>query len=372
MIRKGMKLIPSNYNQNLNIIVLKNFILIFFSFLFIGTTSAQKRIEGTVIYNNNQIENATIQILNPTDSSLIGYTFSAENGHFQIEINTQHNELLLLAKHLSYGEQSRIIINKNQFLTIALNGKVIEIPAVKINSSTHSIKGDTLTYILNAFANSKDRTLSDVLKKLPGVDVDANGAIKYNGRYINKFYVEGKDLMESRYGVITNTLPNTVIESVEILQNHQPLKILEGKTLSHETAFNIKLKKNITLSGRAEITTGGSPLLWGAKITPMLFAKNNQSIFDIKANNIGDDLLESYESIVIGNKASSDITKYVSTGEILKLNTPRVPELDKTKYFNNKSFLISANTLKQYKNNWEIKFNIDTWRQSEKKMVLKQ
>lgn len=76
---------------------------------------------------------------------------------------------------------------------------------------------------------------------MPGIEVSQNGQIKLIGTPINRFYVEEKDLMGSRYGVVTNSLPNKDVQSLEILQNHQrlrPSEILIG--MSYQFSFSKK------------------------------------------------------------------------------------------------------------------------------------
>ena len=65
---------------------------------------------------------------------------------------------------------------------------------------------DTLKYDLTRFTSSKDRNVSDVLKKLPGINVEENGTIKYNGKVISNLYVEGMDVSGGRYNQINNNL----------------------------------------------------------------------------------------------------------------------------------------------------------------------
>jgi hypothetical protein len=77
---------------------------------------------------------------------------------------------------------------------------------------------------------------------MPGVEVNKDGTILYQGEAINKFYVNGKDLMEGGYGTINNSLPKDAVQKVEIMENHQPVKILQDKVASENAAINVKLK----------------------------------------------------------------------------------------------------------------------------------
>lgn len=330
---------------------------------FYTVTFAQTTISGSVSLGDAAIAQASVRILLPTDSSIVAYGFTDSDGKFSLKVNSNEQSLLLFCTHLSYGEHTQLITNKDQQVVVQLGGKPLEIPEVKVEAPKLQIKGDTLTYLLNAYANQKDRTLADVLKKLPGVEVDMNGAIKYKGRYINKFYVEGKDLMETRYGVITNAMPNQDVQSVEILHNHQPIKMLEGKIPSQEAAFNIKLKKSVSLSGRAQVGLGASPFLWDTKITPMLFSKKYQMLADLKSNNVGDDILASYDVINVSMGFMQEDTKPIRSGDILQTNRPTLPNLASTTYLDNRSHLFSANLLKNLAKDWEVKFNVDAWYQ---------
>ncbi|NHW60290.1 hypothetical protein HA378_34530, partial [Escherichia coli] len=71
-----------------------------------------------------------------------------------------------------------------------------EIKEVKLKTRMITKKGDTISYDLKAFESKNDRTLADVLKKIPGIEVNKDGTVLYQGEAINKFYVNGKDLME--------------------------------------------------------------------------------------------------------------------------------------------------------------------------------
>ena len=78
---------------------------------------------------------------------------------------------------------------------------------------------------------------------MPGIDVEKSGEIKYNGRAINKFYVEGMDMLKGRYGLATNNIAAKDIATVQVLENHQPIKALKHLQISDDVAINLKLKE---------------------------------------------------------------------------------------------------------------------------------
>lgn len=101
--------------------------------------------------------------------------------------------------------------------------------------------GDTLRYNVNALKRPEDRVLSDMLTRIPGVEVDGQGFVKYNGQPINRFYVEGKDVLEGSYNLATRNLSVDAVKEVEVLDKHQPYKLLQGVVSSDKAAINIVL-----------------------------------------------------------------------------------------------------------------------------------
>lgn len=82
-----------------------------------------------------------------------------------------------------------------------------------------------------------------MLKKLPGIKVAENGSVSYQGRAINRFYIEGQDLMGDNYTQATRNMPVNAVRDVEVMEDHQPIKLLQGRKPSESAALNIKLDK---------------------------------------------------------------------------------------------------------------------------------
>ena len=142
---------------------------------------------------------------------------------------------------------------------------------------------------MSKWAQKQDRNIADVLRRLPGVEVAENGSIKYNGEPINKFYIDGSDFVNDRYGVATNNISPDDVSSVEIMENHQPVKVLEGLEFSQQAGLNIKLKE----AARARwigILNGGmgaEPLLYDASVFAMRIARKWQNMETLRLNDTG-------------------------------------------------------------------------------------
>src|SRR5690606_10176481 len=127
------------------------------------------------------------------------------------------------------------------------------------------------------------------------------GQIEYQGKPIQKYYIEGLDLLEGRYSLANNNIAADDVSKVQILENHQPIKLLDSLEFSDRASINIKLKNNVTTTGTAEVGIGLAPFLWRVKATPMIFTKKNQAIITYQTNNTGSDVSQEIRDFSISN-----------------------------------------------------------------------
>lgn len=119
--------------------------------------------------------------------------------------------------------------------------------------------------------------------------MEDNGQIKYNGEPINKFYIDGSDFMDGRYGIATENIHPADVASVDVLENHQPIQVLKGLEFSQQAGLNIKLKEEarhkwITLLNGG---VGVSPLLYDASLFAMRVAGKRQNMESVRVNDTG-------------------------------------------------------------------------------------
>ena len=219
--------------------------------------------------------------------------------------------------------------------------KTINLKEVTVKAKKIRQRGDTLVYSVATFAKEEDRSIGDVLKKMPGIQVAEDGKISYNGTPINKFYIEGKDLLQGRYGLATNGVEHKDVASVEVMTNHQPVKALKNLSESEQAAINLKLKDG---SKSHLITTIhaalGTPSLWNADLTGMMFSKQWQMISTYKTNNTGEDLQREIKEH--SNPFMQTDHRYTEA-DYLTLPKGKQSELEARRTLLNKSHLLSTN-----------------------------
>ena len=211
------------------------------------------------------------------------YTFTTNDGRFSLKGEARQIRVQ------SMGYRSIVVDVTESPMHIKMKPEATQLKDVIIKAPDIIQKSDTLVYSMSKWAQKQDRNIADVLRRLPGVEVAENGSIKYNGEPINKLYIDGSDFVNDRYGVATNNISPDDVSSVEIMENHQPVKVLEGLEFSQQAGLNIKLKE----AARARwigILNGGmgaKPLLYDASVFAMRIARKWQNMETLRLNDTG-------------------------------------------------------------------------------------
>ncbi len=175
------------------------------------------------------------------------------------------------------------------FSCVRLRPKATQLNDVIVEAPDIYAKGDTLVFNVAKYANAKDNAIIDVIKRLPGIKVEEDGTIKYQGKPINKFYLDGNDFIGGQYGLATNNISYKDVASVEVMENHQPVKALEGIEFPEEAGINLKLKEDARSRwvGVAQAAAGVQPLLYNGSLYTMRIGPKTQNIITLKADNTG-------------------------------------------------------------------------------------
>jgi hypothetical protein len=334
------------------------------------SADAQTIIEGSVLDGKGGHVDSYVTI-STNAGFIIGYTDTDEKGNFQLKFASDADSVIVTAAGLSFESQKRHVPNRSQKVCFCIQEHALELKEVTIKALKISQNGDTLNYNVSSYTQQNDRVIGDVLKKMPGIEVSEGGSIKYNGKTISKFYVEDMDMLQGRYGLATNNIKAQDVATVQVMENHQPIKMLQGRMLSDDVAINLKLRKaakgtvavNAMFGGgiQAKGTIGDNPL-WTAELIEMYFEKRRQNMMLYKGNNIGEDvsqeLASHYNSI-----NSVGLYPFCPSNTIM----PSISGLSQKRTFDNRSHLITANHLESFGTDDELTFNISYYNDAIKK-----
>lgn len=174
---------------------------------------------------------------------------------------------------------------------VSLSPESKQLEEIVVMPSPIRARGDTVVYSVDAMRHVSDRTIEDVIKHLPGMSVDGTGSIYYNGETINRFYIEGLDMLGGRYSLASRNIKAGDVASVSVYENHQPVKALEKIEHSDKAALNLSLKKRSMLrptghvEGGAGIAREGLP--WRGELFAMLISPAMQTYITAKGTNFG-------------------------------------------------------------------------------------
>ncbi|MBD5323401.1 MAG: carboxypeptidase-like regulatory domain-containing protein [Bacteroides sp.] len=187
------------------------------------------------------------------------------------------------------GYESRSLPVTADFSNVTLRPKATQLRDVIVEAPDIYARGDTLVFNVAKYANAKDNAIIDVIKRLPGIKVKDDGTIEYQGKPINKFYIDGNDFVGGQYGLATDNISHKDVASVEVMENHQPVKALEGIEFPEEAGINLKLKEGARSRwvGVGQAAAGVQPLLYNGSLYTMRIAPKNQNVITVKADNTG-------------------------------------------------------------------------------------
>lgn len=252
-------------------------------------------LSGRVVDAQNQsLQGVSIRAYLPKSSIIQAFAITNTKGFYQFNKIISSDSVRLVVGAMGFAIEERIISKMNLVQDFVLTPKATELQEVKVKIPPIRVSNDTIRYDVKQFANSSDRNLADILKKLPGIELGENGVIKYNGEPINKYYTEGKDLFEGKYKIANDNFKWQDVERVEILENHQPINLLRDIVYSQKAGLNVVFKESAKAQWlkNAQLGVGLNTdnllydnLLNLARITP-----KNQSFSIFKNNNIGSDL----------------------------------------------------------------------------------
>ncbi len=320
-------------------------------------TTAQTNVSGLITdrETNEPIIGASL-IIKSADGKIKGFATSKADGRYTIKVPSMPGSRLEV-NMMSYVKQSIPLDSVTLPLDIQMVPGATKLKEVTVKADRIREQGDTVTYNVGSFAQNQDRSIGDVLKRMPGIDVEKSGKIKYQGEDINKFYIEGSDLLGGRYGIATNGINHEDVGAVEVMENHQPMQVLSGISFSDKAAINLKLKNKAkaTWSVHGDAAAGYSwqpeGAIWNGELFVMTVMPSFQHITTLKSNNTGDDL-STHATDFFASRRETGLSRYVS------VSLPGVPSLNRKRTLFNRSILASTNSLWKLRNG-EFKSQID-------------
>lgn len=364
---------------------------------FVSSLQAQRTqygsIKGTVIDSASRLplEAATVSVFSGADSSLVNYCLTNRKGEFLVRDIPVSSPCWFM---ISYSGSKTVVRN----FVIPHDQKELSIEAVPMCKSYSSldevtvrgqkppvmVKRDTMEFNAPSFKTAPNAVVEDILKQLPGVDIDKDGNITINGKKVTKITIDGKDFFGSDFKVASKNLPTDIIDKIQVVDN-KSREALFNKTAdgNEDKAINLTLKKGKNKGWFGRVTAGyGSDQHYESNGNANFFDGPKQLSFIGSANNTnksassgGDFNINNAQSSFQGGGSGINDTKAGGInfsndfGKKIKMtgsyfynrnNSKNVTLLQRENILPDTSFFYTSNNTSNYTNdNHNLNFDLD-------------
>jgi hypothetical protein len=244
---------------------------------------------------NETVPAATVMLLNSKDSTLVNYTTTNSEGYFSFR-NVKNSGYILKISHISFMPIQKSIPISQTFdvnlgvISVEPIAEILMEVVIKSAQAPLFIRGDTVEYDARLFKIPPGSTVEDLLRRLPGIDVDANGNISTQGKDVKRIYVDGKTFFGDDPTSVTKNLDAEAISKVQVYDDKSEQQRLTGiKDGTQDKVMNLELKDEYKKGyfGKATIA-GGTEDRWAARGSYNRFNETSQLSFIGYGNNMNE------------------------------------------------------------------------------------
>ncbi|MEL7146547.1 MAG: outer membrane beta-barrel protein, partial [Bacteroidota bacterium] len=272
-------------------------IMLLLSSYFINSSHAQSAgLNGRLVEKNQSpLPRATVMLLNATDSTMEKFTISNNEGEFSFS-KLKPGDFILQITYVGFqGLNKRIILSKGQVLSLGAitmepENELLENVVIAADRIPIQFKKDTIEYNAGAFATKPGATVEDLLKKLPGIEVEQDGTIKAQGKTVNKVLVDGKEFFGDDPKIATKNLPADAMEKVQVFDKLSEMAEFTGVDDGQRNkTINLTLKDDKKNGVFGNVEAGyGQDERFRSKLNLNQFTKKQQLSLITSANNINE------------------------------------------------------------------------------------
>lgn len=242
-------------------VLLQIFLKVLLFLVGLSSYGQQVMISGQVMDSlQNPLAYVNILAMPEADEEVVRFAITENNGSYKLGLS-KNQTYTISVNFLGFKSYDTLVktIDKGFIKNFILKENVEQLNEVVLNYTPPIVvKKDTISYRVDAFATGDERKLRELLKKLPGVEVDRLGNVSSQGRKVTKVLVENKTFFTGDSKLAVNNIPADAVEVVEIIDDYNEVVMLKGLNDSEELAMNIKLKedKKKFIFGDVEVGAG--------------------------------------------------------------------------------------------------------------------
>jgi hypothetical protein len=306
-------------------------------------TQAQKAatLTGSIVDGEGKaLKFATIEIRFDSAAAISAYEIADGKGQFSIELSLAHRYFFVTASLVGYKRESRVLrvdtTDKMPNLVFRLVPEIMPLKEVTVRSQRLRVKtsGDTISFKADLYRDSTEKVAEDLFRKIPGMEIDKDGAITFNGKRIDKILVEGDDLFNKHYTILSRNLSADLIDKIQVIDKYQENTALRGIKPSTTKVLNITLKKERKkiLFGKLDLAIGNDGRYeWAPNL--ISFTKDTKIFYFSNLNSTGrTPLTEITDNSDISQNAADQQDDLADDPSLIKINKPYTQNLSEQHY----------------------------------------
>src|SRR5688572_5010382 len=232
--------------------VIRLILLLLFQLFVLQTFSQQKEVRGSVADTAGiLLENASVSIRRLPDSAIVKQAVTDKSGFVFKDLAA--GGYIIITSYIGYQPDTvrvHLSAEKDIFKIPAIRVKPVAKTLVEVivtgEITLVGIKNDTVIYNASSFKSRANATVEDLLKKLPGIQVDKDGNITYNGKKVEKVYIDGKEFSLINNTTITRNFTADMVDKVQAFDDKTDMEKITGINRGNAAVagINLKLKKD--------------------------------------------------------------------------------------------------------------------------------
>ncbi|PZR23541.1 MAG: hypothetical protein DI539_02750 [Flavobacterium psychrophilum] len=308
-------------------------------FLISLSVFGQTAITGKITDASGETLPGASVIVKNTEGKFIAYGITQENGSYSLTVK-EAGEYTLEANFLGFEKQSlKITVINGKYMTqnfmLKESQEVLKEVVIEAEAPV-KLKGDTLVYDAKKLATGHEVVVEDLLKNIPGVTVQKDGKIYYGENEIEKVMVDGDDLFNKGYSLLTRNMPSQPLDKVEVLQNYSNNKLLKGIENSDGVALNLTIDDKFKNIWFGDVSLAyGNDNRYNAGGNLMNFSKVYKNFLTANVNNAGYDKVGAINDMIYSSSDLESVGRGRNAMQIMSMSFS-VPRLDSDRSrFNN-------------------------------------
>lgn len=336
--------------------------LILMAIIYGNTICQAQSLRGSVLDSLGQAIPGASVTLHARDSSILTFSRTGSDGRFALRASA--NAHFIRAQALGHNGQEILLagIPAQDSISFILFASYVQLNEVNVHARQSIVeRGDTISYRLEAFSDQTERSLEDILAKLPGFEVSESGTISVNGTPIRKILVEGDDLVDQNYQLLSKNLSAGLVEEVDLINKYLDNPLLKGIEQSEDLALNIKLKdKGKRLFFGDIALDGGTSDRYGLLANGVVLSKSTKAYLLANGNNYGTDINPHMGSVYVpaSSTLSNAFAPAMLNRQMVQLEPRSTSLVDKKRTFFNQAGLASANLVNNSLKNLTWRSNV--------------